>query len=195
VAVSFQQTDTASACSLTGSGPFCSTNSEGISKDRQATVGGLAGSTAQSVTILASQIDFDYVSFECLVPDGYVGSAGSWVVRMNVTTANSNLTWDGLTLCRVNSSCVSQQTVLATTNGLGILLSTTGVKSTTQTGSAVSLSSGDRIIAILAISNGVASSQAFSFTPNQLIDSPFSVTVPPMDAGRRWQYYATPIRM
>lgn len=194
MAISFQQTDTNSACTIIASS-YCSTFIIGgqLPKNKQATVGGTPGVASNTQNVDPSAVDLDQMSFECVVPNGYDGSAGNWTVRLNVTTANANITWDGVTICRMNSACVSQGTIVASVT-LGISLASTGVKSTTKTGLFQSFAGGDKVIVILAFSNAAGTTQSFAFTPDQLIDSPYSI-IPIQDAGRNWMYYNTSVRM
>lgn len=195
MAISFVQTDTNSFCPLTAS--FCSTDALGgqATKNKQAAVGASPGVGSVTQNIDAVAVDLDQMSFECLA-DGYNFAAGNWTIRLNVTTANANLTWNRVTICRMDVSCVSQGTILATSAALGISLATTGVKSTVQSGLVQVPNTGDKVIIILGFSNAAGTSQSFAFTPDQNIDSPYTaLPPPPQDAGRGWMYYNTLARM
>jgi hypothetical protein len=135
---------------------------------------------APTVTTNAAVTNRIAVSFELTAASGstalgtlYNWLAGTWVVRLNVTTANANITWTECYICQVNSGCASVATIGSVT-GQSISLGTTGVKSMNVTGSAISPASTDGVEIILAMTNGGTMTQSFGFTPNQLIDSPFT---------------------
>ena len=98
--------------------------------------------------------------------------AGDWVVRFNLTTANSLITLQEIHVCRFNSSCVNQGSVGSLT-GIGEGWGSTGVKTHTITGSADVGGVFDNayIIAVFD-AGGVHGNQAFSITYDQDIDSP-----------------------
>src|SRR5206468_3935203 len=82
-------------------------------------------------------------------------------------------------ICRLNSACVSQATI--GTSSPAISLSTTGVKTTTVSGSQQAPNVNDRVAVLLAFDNDIASVQTFNFTSNQLLDSPFTPSDVPLD--------------
>lgn len=99
-------------------------------------------------------------------------SAGTWTVRLNVTTANMNLTWTDVYICRTSSGCFNSATIGSAT-GLAKSLGSTGVLSQAVTGAAQTPSAGDKVMIAFVFSNAAMSTQTFNYTPNQLIDSPF----------------------
>jgi hypothetical protein len=166
VGINFQQTDTGGACT-------------GLEANiRLASDGGSAGSTPVSLTITAT-VGRSAFPFEAN-PNLTAWAAGDYTVRLNVTTANMNLTVTAVDVFIYNSSCGSVGSI-ASSGVVSTSLSTTGVKSwTINDPSSHTRSATDKLIVRLTISNGAMSDQAFSFTPNQLIDTPLAA---PADAG------------
>lgn len=140
--------------------------------ERICSVGGSAGGAA-SVTLTSSAVVVA-VFLGITVPASTTGSAGTWTVRFNVSTANMNLTCSAVYVCRASSDGTNQETIGSAT-GLAIDLSTTGVKSQNVTGSAVTLAAGDFASVQLVFTNAAMSLQAIGITFDQNIDSPFSV--------------------
>lgn len=172
----FTQTDNTMVCAAA---TFCSGASLNTDRDylRQATQGGTAGSTAVTVTVNASAADLICGWYECIVPDGSTWAAGDWVVRLNVTTAQTTVSWDATYICRVNSGCTSQATIGSLT-GQAISLSPTGVKSMTVTGSAQTPGAGDKVIIVLLFDNSNSCTRNVGLTPSENIDSPFIAAGP-----------------
>src|SRR5262245_65381674 len=102
--------------------------------------------------------------------------AGTWTVRLNVTTANASIQWTDTYICKVNSTCTnSSATTIGSLTGQTTSLGTTGVKTHSVTGSAVTPSAGDKVVVMICHTNVSANmNQTFAWTPNQLVDSPFS---------------------
>jgi hypothetical protein len=160
MAINFQQTDAFTGCSASGA-------------RRDALDGGTAGSSAVSLSVAGDATDSPLLRVTCFVDTGVTWAAGTWTVRLNVTTANMFVSWASATIIRVNASCVVQET-LGEVTGLGISLAATGVQSTTVSGSAATPSADDRILVDFGFANGSMNAQSFEFTPDQLIDSPFT---------------------
>lgn len=145
------------------------------SHDRAAVVGGSAGSVAvghQNVNSGLSAV----VHPRIIAPaSGVTWEAGTWTINHNVTTANANLTITGCYICRLNSSFASQATIGSRTD-LSISLGTTGVKQFTVTGASQSPSEGDLVAVLIQVSSAAMNS-SHSYTPNQIISSPFTETL------------------
>lgn len=168
--INFTQTDSAATIGT----PSCSGRGFGFGSDtRAATDGGTPGSTPISISLASSASLIDRGPSKCTVVVGALWTSGTWTWRLNITTANMNLTLEEVYICRFNSSDVSQATIGSST-ALAISLGTTGVKSGTISGSAQSPSVGDYVSVMFTFSNSAMSAQSFSFTPNQNIDSPFT---------------------
>ena len=161
-----------------GNAVYCSgaaTSDGGAS--RVASVGGTAGTeTTLATSALASSTDNANGLYTLDIPAGTSGDSGTWTIRLNITTANMNLTVTKIYVCRVNSSCTNQETIGSAT-GLSISLGTTGVKTQTVSGSAVTLAAGDKVVIVFVLSNGAMSDQIARWGNDQNIDSPFSVVV------------------
>lgn len=171
MAINYRQTDTNATCA---DGQYCLPVSTGtVDILKLASDGGTAGVTEATGSHFANASDQRDILFEIVPAAGTTWAAGNWTVRLNVTTANMNLTWDTVYICRVNSSCVSQATIASAT-GLAISCGTTGVKSTTVSGAVQTPGAGDKIVVLLEFDNGSMTTQTFGITPNQLIDSPFT---------------------
>jgi hypothetical protein len=90
-------------------------------------------------------------------------AAGIWDITINVTTANANVDWVGLYICRSSSGCVNQSTVGSST--FTTTLSATGLifKSITCAASNRVGGSGDLPTYLLAFTNNAAKAQSFGF--------------------------------
>ena len=105
--VDFTQTDTNGVA-----GAFCSgLAASSTTTQRQATVGGTAGSTGVQTTHNATADTRRHWHFECIVPSGATWASGTWTIRFRVSSGNMSLTWDTAHICRVNSSNVNQATI------------------------------------------------------------------------------------
>lgn len=148
---------------------------------RIASDGGTAGTTPVTVNVAAQ--GSTAVTFQCTVAGGVTWAAGTWTIRLNVTTANMFLsinTSAALTkIKRFNSGCTVQETLLSAATGWDNTdIGSTGVKTFTGSASAGSPSAGDVVTVEMIISTSSMSDQTFQFTPDQNIDSPFTIVVP-----------------
>jgi len=188
--IELQETDTAA---VDGAIAACSGLSATSTTDnRTATRGGTAGTTARTITLANNTNNKRGVHFEmaALELDSYQTPSGNWVVRLNVTTASSNVLWESVYICRVNSSGVSQHTIGSAT-GQGVSLATTGVKSITVSGGADTASPGDRIYLVLGFSTTIGDS--FAYKPDQLIDTPLTFPGSVQVLRRRYDRGALPV--
>lgn len=178
MAINYQQTDTAGEFAIAA---FCSADTVTASSNKaawQASSGGSAG-TASHTNYGANSSDVSRVNlnFDITIDSGTSWDAGTWTVRLNLTSAQSQngCTWTKVYICRVNSAGVNQET-LGSNTAVGISLGTTGVKSANVTGNAAtSPASTDRVVVVMSITNG---SSMFGTTgtikTDQLISSPFT---------------------
>lgn len=188
----FTQTASVMTCAK---GDFCGGVSDAVNGvAKQALIGGAPSAVPINIPVQAGDVGHTYVWFECQLPEGSVWNAGTWTVRLDVTTANANISWEGASVCRVSSGCVSQATI-GFHGFIGINLGSTGVKASGVVGSAQTPSSGDKVIICLQFANSLGSIQSFQFTPDVNIDSPFDGPIPGQEAGRNWMYYNTLARM
>ena len=154
MALTFKQTDTNASCSLSG---------------KALTISGAAGSTAVSYSIPGGN---GGLTFTWDQEAGVTWDAGNLTVRLNVTTANMNMEWISTSVRRVDSGCNLVETFGSDSTVTS--LDTTGVKSVTFATTAVTPASTDDLQIQLTIRNNAMTGQAFSYTPNQNIDSPFT---------------------
>lgn len=174
--INFTQTDTVGVCAL---GQYCAVDVSTPEARREASDGGTPGITTVSPSVAASAVDDNEIQFDCPVAADVNWNAGTWTVRLNSTVSAMAITWDTVYICRVSSGCVSQATI-GSAVGLGISLNVVGVKSATVSGTAQTPAVGDRVMVILGFDNSGTMAVAFSFIPDQNIDSPFT---PPAGAG------------
>lgn len=195
MAIQFAETASVMSCAKSA---FCSgqvidgSGNNTFAGHKQAIIGGASG-VAVPITVLASDAGHIYVWFECVVVDGSVWKVGTWTVRLDITLANSNVSWDFCDICRVNSSCVSQA-LMGNALGPGGL-GATGVKSLSVGTAAQTPNAGDKVIILCTFSNIAGTNQQFQYTTDVNIDSPFDPPAPGQDAGRNWMYYNTSVRM
>lgn len=157
----------------------------------QASVGGTPGTTGWSVSTGASATSEWDFSIQIIPASGVSWDAGTWTVRFNVSTANMNVTLVGVYICQADSGMNNKATIGSST-GLAISLGTTGVKSTTVSGSSATPAAGDMVYILLIFSNGAMTNSSTNIQMNQNIDSPFTAgaatkAFPPFSAPRRFQ--------
>lgn len=191
MARSYQQTDTTDNNIRTIS-PF---GSGQVDVSKTMAVGGSAGSVAGTVSVASSNSGNSAFDLSFRTADGDPGTAddwaaGNWTVRFNVTTANMNLTWDGLGIAAVDAGETASTSIVSATS-LAISCSTTGVKSTTQSGSAPG-SNKDHVQVSCGFSNGAMSTQTLGVTPSELLDGPFSTAATPLAPSLRSFYLGRP---
>ena len=165
----YRQTQTAAPCGTTQS---CASHAVGtLPKSSLCSIAGTAGTSAITITVAAASSQ-SVIMFEATPGAGAIWTGNSWSVRVNVTTANSNLNWRRLYICRLNSSCLGSSTIASNT-GLSLSFSTTGVKTaTTPLGFTQTASAGDKWYAICVVQNSnTMTAQSAAFTPGELIDS------------------------
>src|SRR5437867_3399464 len=109
MALSFRQTDTIPSCDVAA---YCSGRSlNATTRGDIAQVGATAGSTSWAIPVNASASLLLAVGWDCIVDAGTLWNAGTWTIRLNVTTLNIHVTWSEVWICRLNSACVSQATI------------------------------------------------------------------------------------
>lgn len=170
MAVNYQQTD-----STTG---VCTNCALASGDNLRAATGETAGSTPVSVTVTSTSTE--RISFTLIVATGTTGDSGSWSIPLNVTTANMNLALNGADVSagRMNSSCIFQDEFISSGSWSSTDLGTTGVKTYTATGLARTFAAGDLVRICIGVTNSSMSNQAFSFTPNQIVVTPFNIVAP-----------------
>jgi len=170
--ITLQQTDDSSLCTTVSA--FCSGLSvgSGTTGSRDATAGGSAGSSEVSLTTGSAEsnsIVFQFVSGE-LGSDSW--ESGTWTVNVNCTTSNEDVTLQSIYICRVNSSCTSQETIGSLTS-IGQSWIATGTKTHEFTCSASSgASTTDHAVIILAFDSEGHGGKSFGITPSLTIATP-----------------------
>lgn len=169
MAINYAQTNTDSGLNAVS---FCAGSSDGGSTF--IVCNGTLGSGTRSVSVTASAT-LAHTLFQCVIVNpGTSWDAGTWTTRLNVTTANMNLTLTEIHICRMDSSHNNVSTIGSVT-GLSISLGSTGVITQNVTGVAVgSPAVDDYVLVIYTFANGAMSSQTFTLTRNQNISSPFN---------------------
>ena len=176
MATNYQQEDTVAVC---GTVAVCSGKTLADTPiGRLCVEGGTAGVGTPQVQSTAGELDRAAVMFEMQPANGGTWGAGDYVIRLNIVTANSNATWIAAFVCRLNSACVNQETIGSLT-GQSISLGSTGVKTMTVSGSAVTPADNDKVYIVLVVDFAADHGNvAFNFTPDQLIDTPIVVGAP-----------------
>jgi len=153
---------------------------------RPAQLGGTAGSTNTTVTIFRNgTTQYGIVWYSDIDTDERPSlKNGTYTIRLNVTTTNAVIVWDAFQVCRVNSLCVSQETICGSLFALGKSVGRTGVLSATASGAPTTWNSGDRIMWVLGFkASGFGFPQSFGFTPDQ------NLNFPPIDDMGRYVYH------
>lgn len=166
--VNLNQTDTSTTLAQA-----CSAIAVSGGGARAASPTGTLGSGAVSTNNQNSGTHNAKIGFEWTPDSGTTWGAGTWTIRLNVTTGNNNLQIQNIYVCRVNSSGVNQATIGSLTSQN--VTASAGVKTFNVTGAAQTPSAGDQVRIVLTVQNssGVMN-QSFSWTANQVIDTPFS---------------------
>lgn len=195
--VRLQQTDTTAPCSFAA---YCSTqgNSGGTTIASDARVGGTAGTTEVTPAMVNNETRLNLVVFS--TPDLGITdwTAGDYVVRFDVASQTTRLTWEDTYVCRVNSSCTNQETIGSLTSQ-ATALSSVGVVSHTISGSSTTAAATDRLVFVLAFSNNHehGGDDPVGYIPSQLIDTPFDDGFAQgwLPAIARRRYYTPKLRL
>lgn len=169
----FQQQDNSGTC---GTIVSCSggTVADGP-VNRAAVFGGTAGTTEATFNLKNPATTRAAVFFEITPQNGLEWQTGTAIIRLNVTTANANLTWRHTRICRLSSACadiVTYGSLLAHNTPLD----TTGVKTVNVPCTATTPNDGDKIYIILIFdSAGTHGNDSAGFIPNQLLNLPLAV--------------------
>jgi hypothetical protein len=162
-----------SYCAVGVPGTYDSTENIGLSA-LQAQIGGTTGGGGTTWEIIVSSNSTTInVWWELPIPSSGVSwDAGDWAIRTDVIGGSNGVKWQDSYVCRVNSACVSQES-LGSTLGLAEKMAA-GVHVVTVTASSATPSAGDKIIIVNTFSNETAKSTSFDLHPTVQIDSPFS---------------------
>lgn len=172
MALNIQQTDTAGVTAQA-----CNARTVTGATSRAASVGGTAGSTAVSTGNQNNGTHLTKIAFSWTPDSDTTWGSGTWVVRLNITTGNTNLTIEDLCIRRLNSSNVDQASIGALT--AQATSASAGTKTWNITGSSQTPGAGDKVLITLTVSNASGQmNQAFSWTPSLIIDTPFTAATP-----------------
>ena len=170
MAIDYQQEATAMVCTAAA---FCSgATLNAVTEGKQAVESGTPGIAGGNNTqdLNATRAAFFW---EVLADVADTWAAGDWTVRVNFATGNTDCTLEEIHICRVNSSCVSQET-LGSATGLGLSTSAGQQDVVVNQGAAASPNAGDKIIVVVVLANAATmGNQKVQLTHNQLISSPY----------------------
>ena len=146
---------------------------------RQVIDGGSAGSTEW--TSAMSEGDPIEVCgwFEGAPADaGWAG--GDWVVRINVTTGDSQ-NWDEVHICRVTPTCATVQSTVGSSTGMAKALDAGGTFTETVSGSAEAGAASDELFLIVMACTETQAhgNSTIGITPSLIIDTPLDAPAAP----------------
>ncbi len=147
--------ESAAASDLTGYPGSCSNATALGSLPPQALVSSGATTGSYATTIAKGSTEELVLNSASGVPGLTSWPAGNWVVQLDVTTANTNLSWTATCVVRV-SSTGSNLGEVGSLTGQNISLGATGVQSMTISGALMGTSSTDRVQVIVEITNSAA---------------------------------------
>lgn len=161
--ITYTETDSVGSCDADGGS---------TDRSKQASIGGTAGST--EITFAAGSTDTQPYGYFTVYPAATVNwNSGTITIRFNVTTSEMNASMASLSVYRYNSSCISQETLLNDTSP-GVDLSTTGVKTYSNTISAATSPASDDVLVIEYRPSSTSHSATIGITPSEDIDTPFT---------------------
>lgn len=174
MAQSYQQIDTSASADTKACAPV------GAYQKYNMSAGAAAGTVSRSLAVGTSTLKV-LVSFNTDPGDpGTLTYAGVCIMRFNVTTANTNITWSELRWC---NECALSGVAATYTSGLAISLGTTGIKTasveaTAATGfQCLTLSAVCQLL--LAGSNVSTMNAVFNWVNDQIVTLPFGGAPPP----------------
>lgn len=172
MAIDYPQTQTAAPCGVIQA---CAPVAPAADADAvEAAVGGTAGGTelACGVAPGASELCF---AAQLAIADDTSLDAGDLTTRLNITTAQGDLTLEEIYVCRLSAACASQET-LGSVTGLGLDISAGGVFSQVVTLAAASAHDpGDSVYVAHVFANAHNhTTRSVAITPDQLISTPWS---------------------
>ena len=183
--IDFQQEDTAPSCTEAEACSLLSGTQGPI--NQFAIQGGTAGTTEDGSGNFpnADTTIRRTVYYDLPIPSGADGAAGNWTVRINHTTGNSNILGREVHVCRVNVSCLNQETLGSLTSQA--FDTSTGIwTATVNQASSTTISVNDRVFIVVGYENtGIHGNSSIGVTPNQIINSPWDDGVTGAAAGLR----------
>lgn len=147
-------------------------------------VGGVAGTVSLSALVASGGASNTILNFgQSTYGSNNISATviGAATVRLNITTANTNITWGGI---QWNERCAGQALVTLTqTAGLAIGLGTTGVKTASvEVTSAYTLgctTASATLAFFLKMSNAAAMNATFNYKSDQVNTLPFTASAAP----------------
>ena len=183
MAITFTQTDTnmSGTCSVAA---FCSSvggSHQGEDFGKSCTPTGSAGSSGETFSVAAAQGDDIEWSFMCVPAAGSTRQSGDWTVNFDFTAGSMTVVLASVFMCRVNSSCVNQETMDSDT---GLTIATNaGDQSHVLTDGGGTFDAGDVIVFVCGFTEtGGHSAGSITIVPSLTIASPWD---PPPASGRR----------
>lgn len=175
MAITLTQTDTAATCS---NPTACAVNKEATISVKQATAGGTAGTTAVSVTRGTNATDREIIFFQSAAgePNSTSWESGTWTVRIEITTSNMNVTSWSTGACALDTACSANLQVFGNGPATGDF-TTTGVKTSSRSGNAITAGPSDTIVVVIAAGGGTMG-DTFGYKPSQNIDTPVEQGLP-----------------
>ncbi len=171
----YVETDTAADCGAISSCSGATVNPSTL--DKEARVGGRAGSTGVNVSILDT-LTRAGIMFQSPANDPglEIWPAGDWVVRIN-HSANilSGITWEEAYVCRVNNSCGTVENIGQLT-GIGQSVTSLGVYERTIQGKQSKGATDDTFYIVVVFTNASGFTRTLQWTPDQEIDTPLAGT-------------------
>ena len=120
------------------------------------------------------------VVFAVLASDG-IGATdwagGTYTLRYNITNGAANCTLTEIYVCRLNSSCVSQES-LGSVLSLSQSLNSTGTFTQNITGSSTTAAATDKVAFVLVGSNSNMNARTGEFTRDEVCDTPIDDAAP-----------------
>lgn len=171
MALTFQQTDAVSPCApMSACAPAKTITTPLV--DVAMAPGGTPGTTAESFDIGPGASD--YKAFFQSDDVGKVDwEAGTWTVNLNVSSAQNNMAWDGVWICRVDNACGTVASVGSETASIDI--SAGGVFSKTVTGAATTGTTTDAVYVVCQFTNSHSmTARTIGVTPSETVASPIA---------------------
>ena len=173
MAVVFQQTDEVSACEPMAACAPPASLIEPIEPplvDAAMQPDGTPGSVEETMDIAAGTS-----AYKAFFQSGAVGQAdwpaGNWTVDLRVSTAQNNIAWTGVWICRIDDTCGTVASVGSETTSTDI--SAGGLFSKTVSGDATSGLDTERVYVVCEFTNSHSmTSRTVGITPSETVTSP-----------------------
>jgi len=174
----YDQTDTAQVCGLNEAA--CVGLGGTVEVGKQAEIGVGLGSTEFTASVAANADRQQELSFEIIIPSDVINPTDTddIVLNLNFTTGHMDVTLENAFICRINSSCANQETIVSEAS-LGVPTDSGLQAVTLPFVNSVTFAAGDKAILRLAFSNsGSMFTRTVGITPNQVLELPFNQPAP-----------------